>query len=87
MTLQCRYIRGAFDDKPYTIGKYEHTRIRTAIAELAANGGLEAEAFPFMTFRETTLASGVRARVCRIGSSQGFLGSTFDFTGCRIDGR
>jgi len=39
LTLQCRYIRGAFDDKPYTMGKYEHTRIRAAMAELAANGG------------------------------------------------
>lgn len=38
-TLQCRYIRGAFDDKPYTLGKYEHCRTRNAIAELAANGG------------------------------------------------
>lgn len=38
-TLQARYIRGAFDDKPYTLGKYESTRIRVAIAELAANGG------------------------------------------------
>jgi hypothetical protein len=38
-TLQARYIRGAFDDKPYTLGKYESTRIRSAIAELAANGG------------------------------------------------
>lgn len=38
-TLQSRYIRGTFDDKPYTLGKYEHTRIRTAISELAANGG------------------------------------------------
>ena len=38
-TLQARYIRGAFDDKPFTLGKYEQTRIRTAIAELAANGG------------------------------------------------
>ncbi|MEO8282230.1 MAG: sarcosine oxidase subunit alpha family protein [Pseudarthrobacter sp.] len=37
--------------------------------ELAADGGLEAEAFPFMTFRETTLASGVRARICRISFS------------------
>ncbi len=37
--------------------------------ELAEDGGLEAEAFPFMTFRETTLASGVRARVCRISFS------------------
>lgn len=39
VTLQARYIRGAFDDKPFTIGKYEQTRIRSAIAELAANGG------------------------------------------------
>lgn len=38
-TLQARYVRGAFDDKPYTLGKYEITRIRSAIAELAANGG------------------------------------------------
>src|SRR4030095_11041757 len=38
-TLQARYIRGAFDDKPFTLGKYENVRIRAAIAELAANGG------------------------------------------------
>jgi hypothetical protein len=38
-TLQARYIRGAFDDKPFTLGKYENTRIRVAISELAANGG------------------------------------------------
>ena len=38
-TLQARYIRGAFDDKPFTLGKYEQTRIRATIAELAANGG------------------------------------------------
>lgn len=38
-TLQARYIRGAFDDKPFTLGKYESTRIRASIAELAANGG------------------------------------------------
>jgi dienelactone hydrolase len=38
-TLQARYIRGAFDNKPFTLGKYESTRIRAAIAELAANGG------------------------------------------------
>ncbi len=38
-TLQARYIRGAFDNKPFTLGKYESTRIRVAIAELAANGG------------------------------------------------
>lgn len=39
LTLQCRYIRGSFDDKPFTLGKYEHTRVRAAIAEMAANGG------------------------------------------------
>jgi len=38
-TLQARYIRGAFEDKPFTLGKYESTRARVAIAELAANGG------------------------------------------------
>src|SRR5690606_28087088 len=38
-TLQARYIRGAFDDKPFTLGKYESTRTRAAISELAANGG------------------------------------------------
>lgn len=38
-TLQARYIRGAFADKPFTLGKYESTRIRVSIAELAANGG------------------------------------------------
>ena len=38
-TLQARYIRGAFDDKPFTLGKYESTRIRLAISELIANGG------------------------------------------------
>ena len=38
-TLQARYIRGAFDDRPFTLGKYEGTRIRAAVAELAANGG------------------------------------------------
>ena len=38
-TLQARFIRGASGDKPFTLGKYESTRIRVAIAELAANGG------------------------------------------------
>lgn len=38
-TLQARYIRGAFADKPFTLGKYDHTRIRAYIAELTANGG------------------------------------------------
>jgi uncharacterized repeat protein (TIGR03806 family) len=38
-TLQARYIRGASGGKPFTLGKYEGVRIRSAIAELAANGG------------------------------------------------
>jgi hypothetical protein len=38
-TLQMRYIRGAFADKPFTLGRYEGVRLRSAIAELAANGG------------------------------------------------
>ncbi|MBD7996421.1 (2Fe-2S)-binding protein [Arthrobacter sp. Sa2CUA1] len=37
--------------------------------DLAADGGLDAEAFPFMTFRETALASGIQARICRISFS------------------
>ena len=38
-TLQARYIRGATGGKPFTLGKYESTRTRAAIAELIANGG------------------------------------------------
>jgi hypothetical protein len=38
-TLQMRYIRGASGDKPFTLGRYESVRLRSAIAELAANGG------------------------------------------------
>lgn len=38
-TLQARYLRGALDGRRFTLGKYENTRIRAAIAELAANGG------------------------------------------------
>lgn len=38
-TLQARYIRGMSGGKAFTLGKYEHTRLRVAIAELAANGG------------------------------------------------
>ncbi|HLU46799.1 MAG TPA: hypothetical protein VK116_01905, partial [Planctomycetota bacterium] len=38
-TLIARYIRGASGGKPFTLGRYEDVRIRSAIAELAANGG------------------------------------------------
>lgn len=39
-TLQSRFLRGATNDKPFTLGKYEGVRTRVAIAELAANGGV-----------------------------------------------
>ena len=51
------------------VGPKSRAVIAKLAPELAADGGLETEAFPFMTFRETTLASGVRARICRISFS------------------
>jgi hypothetical protein len=39
-TLAMRYIRGAGDDKPFTICQYERTRVRMIFAEVAANGGM-----------------------------------------------
>lgn len=51
------------------VGPKSRAVLAKVAPELAADGGLEAEAFPFMTFRETTLASGVQARVCRISFS------------------
>jgi sarcosine oxidase, subunit alpha len=44
-------------------------RSRQVVARLAPDVDLSAEAFPFMAFRETTLASGVPARICRISFS------------------
>ncbi|HCA88224.1 MAG TPA: ferredoxin, partial [Streptomyces sp.] len=44
-------------------------RSRDVVAELVPGLDLSKEAFPFMGFRETTLASGVPARVCRISFS------------------
>ncbi|MEU6105231.1 sarcosine oxidase subunit alpha family protein [Streptomyces flaveolus] len=44
-------------------------RARDVVARLTPDLDLSNEAFPFMTFRETTLASGVPARVCRISFS------------------
>ncbi|MBK9166624.1 MAG: hypothetical protein IPM24_04075 [Bryobacterales bacterium] len=38
-TLAMRYIRGAADDKPFTICQYERTRVRAIFSEVAANGG------------------------------------------------
>ena len=42
---------------------------RAVIAKVAPDLDVSNEAFPFMTFRETTLASGIFARVCRISFS------------------
>lgn len=38
-TLQMRYIRGAGDDRPYSVCHYEGVKVRVSMAELAANGG------------------------------------------------
>lgn len=51
------------------VGPKSRDVIAKVAPQLAENGGLEAENFPFMTFRETTLASGVQARICRISFS------------------
>jgi sarcosine oxidase, subunit alpha len=42
---------------------------RQVVGRLVPDLDVSAEAFPFMTFRETTLASGVPARICRISFS------------------
>jgi sarcosine oxidase subunit alpha len=44
-------------------------RSREVVARVAPDLDVSNEAFPFMTFRETGLASGVPARVCRISFS------------------
>ncbi|MEV6114637.1 sarcosine oxidase subunit alpha family protein [Streptomyces sp. NPDC052109] len=42
---------------------------RRVVSRLAPHVDLSPEAFPFMAFRETTLASGIPARICRISFS------------------
>ncbi|BBJ45472.1 sarcosine oxidase subunit alpha [Streptomyces antimycoticus] len=42
---------------------------REVVAHLAPEVDLSNETFPFMAFRETTLASGIPARICRISFS------------------
>ncbi|PRI10662.1 sarcosine oxidase subunit alpha family protein [Leucobacter massiliensis] len=44
-------------------------RSREVVAKLAPDLELSNEAFPFMTFQETRLASGIPARICRISFS------------------
>lgn len=71
-TLQARHIRGAFDDKPFTLGKYEITRIRAAIAELAANGGAPMgfyTRFTDPTARETIVWRSARIWRCTLSTT------------------
>jgi sarcosine oxidase subunit alpha len=42
---------------------------RAVVAKVAPDVDVDNDAFPFMTFRETALASGIPARVCRISFS------------------
>lgn len=42
---------------------------REVVARVAPDLDVSQEAFPFMAFRETTLANGTRARICRISFS------------------
>jgi sarcosine oxidase subunit alpha len=42
---------------------------RQVVARLAPDLDVSNEAFPFMTYRETTLASGIPARICRVSFS------------------
>lgn len=42
---------------------------RAVLAKLAPELDLDNESFPFMAFKETTLASGIEARICRISFS------------------
>ena len=58
-TLQARFIRGTFGNRPFTLGKYEGTRVRVAIAELAASGGAP------MGFYTRFTNSAVRAEIVR----------------------
>ena len=44
-------------------------RSREVVGRLAPELDVSNDAFPFMTFRETTLASGIPARICRISFS------------------
>jgi len=44
-------------------------RSREVVARLAPHLDVSNDAFPFMTFRETVLASGIPARICRISFS------------------
>ena len=53
----------------YTTVAVVGPKSRAVIAELAPELDVSNEAFPFMAFRETTLASGIPARVCRISFS------------------
>ena len=53
----------------YTTVAVVGPKSRAVIAKLAPDLDVSNEAFPFMAFRETVLASGIPARICRISFS------------------
>ena len=53
----------------YTTVAVVGPKSRAVIAQLAPELDVSNEAFPFMAFRETVLASGIPARICRISFS------------------
>ncbi|MET1036503.1 MAG: sarcosine oxidase subunit alpha family protein [Arthrobacter sp.] len=53
----------------YTTVAVVGPKSRAVVAQLAPGLDLDNEAFPFMAFRETVLASGIPARICRISFS------------------
>ncbi|PZP20043.1 MAG: ferredoxin, partial [Kocuria rhizophila] len=53
----------------YTTVAVVGPKSRAVIAKLAPELDVSTEAFPFMAFRETVLASGIPARICRISFS------------------
>ena len=53
----------------YTTVSVVGPKSRAVIAKLAPELDVSTEAFPFMAFRETVLASGIPARICRISFS------------------
>ncbi|HEX2246602.1 MAG TPA: sarcosine oxidase subunit alpha family protein [Arthrobacter sp.] len=53
----------------YTTVAVVGPKSRAVIAKLAPELDLDNDAFPFMAFKETTLASGIPARICRISFS------------------
>jgi hypothetical protein len=79
-TLQARYCRGALDDKPFTLGKYESVRIRATIAELAANGG--APMGFYTNFQEPDARREIGATTVFFGVTKRCIGQTVHTLRC-----